>query len=258
MHTFYAELLPNIRSISLLISLDDSATASTRIIVNPGASSVTLYHYGESIDLPLPTSSNPHLHQLLIPFADGERNLSCRLPLAESSPIKHGIRENYAPWSAPELMSKISISFACRACGAEILPSNRIDKWKDLPSGNWAEMMDFWHCHKPHEDEKAASGGDKKYAALGQGFVVEQGIALVDRGYFLLAAKDCMNCWVSHCSLSLMITLSFVFSAPIPPCSFLWKHYGQQEGARPPFVATHWLRHRYNCPKSNLAKGLSS
>jgi hypothetical protein len=212
MHTFYAELLPNIRSISLLVTLDSPAAASTRVTVNPGASSATLHHHGQSIDLPLPATSNPQPYQLSIPFKAGENKLSCRLQLASSEPPSagNGSRENYAPWSAPELMSKTPISFACRACGTEILPSGCIKKWKDLPSGNWADMMDFWHCHKPHDDnKKSTSGEDSKYAVLGQGFVVEQGVGLVDRGYFLLAAKDCSNCRVSQCSLSLMTASNF-------------------------------------------------
>ncbi|KAA8894131.1 ubiquitin-conjugating enzyme E2-binding protein [Sphaerosporella brunnea] len=210
MHTFYAELLPNIRSISLLISLDTPAAASTRVTVNPGASSASLHHHGESINLPLPAAANLRPHQLMIPFAAGEKKLSCRLPLASESPARNNSRENYAPWSAPELMSKASVAFLCRECGVEILPSGRRTKWKDLPSGNWADMMDFWHCHKPHDDKKSADGEGSRYSVLGQGFVVEQGIGLVDRGYFLLAAKDCTNCRVSHCSLSLMITLNSV------------------------------------------------
>ncbi|KAK9472524.1 HECT-like ubiquitin-conjugating enzyme-binding-domain-containing protein [Dipodascopsis tothii] len=36
----------------------------------------------------------------------------------------------------------------CAACGHELLAADA-RRALDLPSENWAEMMDFWHCHKP-------------------------------------------------------------------------------------------------------------
>ena len=75
---------------------------------------------------------------------------------------------------------------------------NRITKWKDLPSGNWADMMDFWHCHKPHDDKETAGGEGERYATFGKGFVVERGVGLVDRGYFLFPQEDCDAAKVSH------------------------------------------------------------
>ncbi|RAL10820.1 HECT-type E3 ubiquitin transferase [Aspergillus homomorphus CBS 101889] len=94
--------------------------------------------------------------------------------------------------------------------------------WKDLPSGNWAEMMDFWHCHKPdpvdgrhghddgdgNDDEEGNGPGDgekgeqgaksrledpnatvKGYGAANQ-VVATLGTILVDVATFLVAEGD--------------------------------------------------------------------
>src|SRR5690606_18679017 len=53
---------------------------------------------------------------------------------------------------------------------------------------NWAEMMDFWHCHKPHEKDGAKTG---KYANYGSGFEVDSGTGLVDRVGFLFTRHEC-------------------------------------------------------------------
>jgi hypothetical protein len=211
MLAFYAELLPNIKSISLLISLPTSANASTRATVDPGSTTAVLYHNGETTPLILPAQANPGPRQLVLTTTLGEKTLSSRLPLAAPSTTASYDNENYAPWSALQLSSKESVSYCCRACKAVVLPSGRIQKWKNLPSGNWADMMDFWHCHKPHDHDKEKankeskeSNGGGRYSTFGQGFAVEQGVGLVDRGYFLFSSKDCDNVQVSHLQLLLI------------------------------------------------------
>lgn len=194
MSAFYAELLPNIRSISLLVSLATPAGHSTHVALNPASASATLHHNANSTSLALPAPANPGPLQLIVKATPGSSALSCRLPLASASPPAPA-SDNYAPWSAPSLsaLSPSSVSFYCRGCGAEVIAPGCINTWKDLPSGNWADMMDFWHCHKPHDDGKkgADQEGVGKYAAFGKGFVVERGTGLVDRGHFLFSSRDC-------------------------------------------------------------------
>lgn len=67
------------------------------------------------------------------------------------------------PWSIKQLKrletkSKINGSianaaqFKCKSCESKLISSETITTWKALPSETWAEMMDFWHCHKPSDD----------------------------------------------------------------------------------------------------------
>lgn len=210
MPTFYAELLPNIRAITLSVYLPSPATASTKITVEPRAAVAFLHHHEESFRLPLPGPVNPEPQSRQYGIVVGTERLSCRLDLAPPLPPKG---ENYAPWSAPELSRTASVSFDCRECGSTLVPKERIKRWKDLPSENWADMMDFWHCHKPHNDKKnarTAGGASAKYSTFGKGFTVEHGTGLVDRVYFLFALDDCENVQVSSRYYSLPMDYSFL------------------------------------------------
>jgi len=74
-----------------------------------------------------------------------------------------------------------------------------IQSWRDLPSQNWAEMMDFWHCHKPSVPKKQTANGshntyleEKGYGA-NTGFVARRGVGFVDLTYFLVSTEDCLG-----------------------------------------------------------------
>jgi hypothetical protein len=264
MPPFYAELLPNIGSISLTVSLPSPASLHTRLFVPHCSSSATLDHDGESTSVILPVQANPHTSILVFEAGIGQKALSCRLPVA--LPFPPGVTRgpgsaNWAPWSAPELLEKPTASFSCRTCSAVVIPSGRIQQWKDLPSGNWADMMDFWHCHKPHGGDESS---DSKYSVFERGFVIEAGTGLVDRGYFLLSPEDCEAVQVSRCSgLSMM-------SPPLPcfllffSSSALFEAFqglcaGYQEGVqRPVVVSPQWLAHRYKYPRLTQLATLSS
>ncbi|KAF8543073.1 ubiquitin-conjugating enzyme E2-binding protein [Trichophaea hybrida] len=191
--TFYAELLPNIQSINLLISLSSPTTAFTRTTIDPGSSFATLYHNGESASLILPAPVNPGKWQLVLKPTPGELNLSGRLPLLLSSlPITYITRGNNAPWSARDLSTSTPVSFGCRSCSAVLIPNGQITQWKNLPSSNWVEMMDFWHCHKPFDNTQQKSQGSSQNQSLFEkGLVVDQGIGFVERESFLILVKDC-------------------------------------------------------------------
>lgn len=188
---FYAELLPNIRSISLSIVPPTAPNESTRAVVPPGASHLNLYHNDETTTIKLPADSNPSEQTIVVKPRLGEDSFSCRLPVA-SSP--ESSTENIAPWSAPELTKESSVSMLCGSCHNPIFTPNTIKTWKDLPSENWADMMDFWHCHKPHEkngnNEASVTEDTGKYSSFGKGYSASPGTALVDRGYFLFHQQD--------------------------------------------------------------------
>ncbi len=68
-----------------------------------------------------------------------------------------------------------------------------------MPSEYWAEMMDFWHCHKLHDH--GSHNGDEHTAAKGYAaatkVTAESGIGLVDISFLLFAEKDCHGVQVS-------------------------------------------------------------
>lgn len=253
--TLHAEYLPNIRQVSVQvsvsgpatkthpeISLSESRRAVTASLTLPG----TEHEYiSETIKLPARVteasrralsgdqsraarSSNGHGEATGNEVGGGEgcipnsREYSYRMQVdeCEVAQTRQGAGEedpmdSFVPWSAGQMAS--STKLRCRACESMILdeprglnldPEDNASRqlpegeaswvWKDLPSGNWAEMMDFWHCHKP--DQEPGESRDavdensvvKGYGASNQVLAVA-GTVLVDVATFLVSDGDCLG-----------------------------------------------------------------
>lgn len=220
----YAELLPNIGRISLAISLKPPNTdASTRVAVNADGVNVELRHHGEIQTLKLPAKVSLGGTVLPIQKKQGSGILSWALPLC--SPVRFDPRQpevagDGAPtWSATDLKAGSEIS--CRQCGNVIVKNGSIAAWKDLPSENWAEMMEFWHCHKPdhphhhhgHPHNSGSTDTERSPKALGHGdggkandaslaargygassiTSAQKGIGFIDLTTLLFAESDCAD-----------------------------------------------------------------
>ena len=93
-----------------------------------------------------------------------------------------------APWSA--LVLRPGASVLCRKCKAVIVEQDNLKEWKDLPSENWAEMMEFWHCHKPdHAHAHNESLASRGYGANSR-ISAQDGVGFVNLTSFLLSKKD--------------------------------------------------------------------
>lgn len=193
----YAELLSNIRQISVIAALHTPCDASTKVELSPDGLRFILTHGAKTTTLSLPgqVAANSQLQKPLI----GSQELSWRLPLASPPPRADDAQSNEAPWSAASLSS--DAEFQCRECRAVIVKQESIKTWKDLPSENWAEMMDFWHCHKPDVPHAHGSSAppvlDKGYGANTK-FSARAGTGFVDLTTFLLSDADCAGILVRH------------------------------------------------------------
>ncbi|PYH41943.1 HECT-type E3 ubiquitin transferase [Aspergillus saccharolyticus JOP 1030-1] len=159
---------------------------------------------------------------------EGRRELSFRMQVDDDADKEKDIGRDeelvggFVPWRAMDMGPSTRVR--CRGCQGIVLdqpqsPAGEGEAgkaaasggggwvWKDLPSGNWAEMMDFWHCHKPdpedghdHGHHDHAAGGRledpnatvKGYGAANQ-VVATLGTVLVDVATFLVAAEDCLK-----------------------------------------------------------------
>jgi hypothetical protein len=100
-------------------------------------------------------------------------------------------QRNEAPWSASTLPE--DIEFFCRDCQAVLITKGSVKTWKDLPSENWAEMMDFWHCHKPdvpHTHDSSDQNANRGYGT-NMKFAASNGTGFVDLITLLLTASEC-------------------------------------------------------------------
>lgn len=189
----YAELLSNIRQVTLYASLVSPKKDSTKIQLLSDKKSISLSHDGEIATILLPTAIADNA-QLTIP-AHRAKEFSFRLQVTEAtSPLQSSTWSdtNEAPWSARSLDPRTKIS--CRACKNPVVAPPVIHTWKDLPSEYWAEIMEFWHCHKPHGDH-GTHRGEENPSSKGHGvsttIVAESGIGLVDKSSFLFAEENC-------------------------------------------------------------------
>ncbi|SCU83524.1 LAMI_0C03554g1_1 [Lachancea mirantina] len=61
-------------------------------------------------------------------------------------------------------LNKEAFKILCRVCKSALLESDECQKISDMPSEFWAELMDYWHCHKPHLGEDNL--GPERYGKL--------------------------------------------------------------------------------------------
>lgn len=172
--SIYVEFLPHIRQLSLAASIPRAAASDIAVQIVDGGAALQVRHGGQTIVSRLPARAAapsragagagareqvPVSGTVTLPVdvTSGASSTSTwrnwRVPaVADASfgqrPDANAAGDDDVPWSARYLPSG-EAGLACRGCGAEIVSPGRIKSWKDLPSENWAEMMEFWHCHKP-------------------------------------------------------------------------------------------------------------
>jgi ubiquitin-protein ligase E3 D len=245
----YAELLSNIRQISIIAALEVPSDSSTKAELSKDGYQFLLHHDGNVHTLNLPGSALPDSR--LQTLALGSMELSWRLPLA-GEPRIPSAESSDAPWPAKDL--KESSEFRCRSCGEVVVGKGAVRVWKDLPSENWAEMMDFWHCHKPsvHEPNGSTDSGDDPHdkdhgVDRGYGantkFAAQPMTGFVDLTTLLLAKPDCHGIEVRILSLR-----------PYPILSRQKVLHMRWVLRRRPSLAAaiQWRGHRYRYPISTF------
>ncbi|ROT39724.1 hypothetical protein SODALDRAFT_274708 [Sodiomyces alkalinus F11] len=207
--SIYAELLPNIRQVSIAVSLPSPADPATTVAeVSSDGSRIQVRHGSSLKEVLLP---GPVSAPSVLPVPNGRQpgatSLAWRLPLSASAPSS-SVRDELlpaVPWSARDLVPQSAVS--CRTCHRALVPPGRLQVWKDLPSENWAEMMDFWHCHKPHDHSHGhaqiagRNQDDDHLTKRGYGanssIAAQLGVGFVDLTSLLLAEEDCTGLDVS-------------------------------------------------------------
>ncbi|KAM3419143.1 hypothetical protein BST61_g5088 [Cercospora zeina] len=194
----YAEHLLNIRAISIQAVLSTVSNKETRATLSADGSCISLSHEGEtaSIKLPIQVPGGHNAATLTIPAAP-TKDLSFRVQLQEQADsqglLAHGAQrqdDHIVPWTARSLAA--DVQFNCRYCQTLLLESGKVRVWKDLPSENWAEMMDFWHCHRPHVHDSDHTAPVKGYSADSM-LAISSGVGMVDPVDFVFAPEDCSS-----------------------------------------------------------------
>lgn len=195
----YAELLANIRQLSVAVTLPSPAERSTQGTVSPDGSKLHIAHAGTQTPFSLPGNVVAPRNGVLPAPHPGSRVLSWRLPLSDASaPLARGPVDEPVPWTATDLLPESAV--ACRGCAATVVPEGTAKEWRDLPSENWAEMMDFWHCHKPtdHEHDHEPEHLAKRGYGANSSIAAQNGVGLVDLTSLLFTEADCSGLVVSE------------------------------------------------------------
>ncbi|CZT22883.1 uncharacterized protein RCC_08588 [Ramularia collo-cygni] len=194
----YAEHLVNIRTLSIQASLSTATNQETRAVLAADGTQLSLSHEGENaaIELPIRVPGGQSKATFVLPPVP-TKEISFRFQLEEKpgSTFLRGSNDHetddIVPWTAVSLTADSEIR--CESCRSIIVSRGKVKVWKDLPSENWAEMMDFWHCHRPdvphdHDHKTPVKG----YSADSR-LVIQPGVGMVDPVDFVLAVEDCQN-----------------------------------------------------------------
>src|SRR3569833_4742446 len=220
-----AELLPNIRHVTVAVSLPPSSSWSpfpSAVRIVDGGQAVSVEHAGQTKTQqqqtqirtaagvssdgkrPLPPSPSSSSATWRLPVADAVGNDRAGVvgngqTAAGQRLMRHEVR---VPWEAREIAPGAEVR--CRACRVTVVPSGRVPDWRDLPSENWAEMMEFWHSRKPPSSSPASGAGAGLPAVVGwlafcgfgagsSGISVRDGVGVVDLVSFWFSEGDCVG-----------------------------------------------------------------
>jgi ubiquitin-protein ligase E3 D len=194
----YAETLTHIKQLTLHATLQTEKNEHTKVLVSSDKKIITVLHEGESSAIYLPTQISGTAY-VTFPY-DRRTEISTRLQIEDSEQLYEPKEESglvEVPWSAGSMSEQTSIT--CSQCDATILSTGQTSDWRDMPSESWADLMDLWYCHKPHDNNIQ----DNDHAAQVRGFsaksklVAGPGLCLIDTVSFLLDRHDCANIEVS-------------------------------------------------------------
>ncbi|KAL9113644.1 MAG: hypothetical protein Q9187_007598, partial [Circinaria calcarea] len=185
--TLYAESLLSLRQVTIFAKLQSGQNVETGIRLSSDRKTLSLSHAGEHASIELPSDIDPNA-EIAVPRSTAD-HFCLRLPvisIVQSYDRSDSIAPTEAPWSAGSLGP--GAQFCCRFCKSRVL-DEQIKEWRDLPSEHWAEMMDFWYCHKPKD------GADPHAPLISQGYTASEGFKAQSRVGFvdschLLASED--------------------------------------------------------------------
>ncbi|KAK9368411.1 ubiquitin-conjugating enzyme E2-binding protein [Lipomyces kononenkoae] len=176
---YYAELLPRIAQISLTISpleaipIHFTRISSSKIYIKTTSDSVATI-----ITLPGSTTKYvPISLQQLCQHNGDTKTGSVGLKAERDEREAHIV-----PLSAGQLTDCKAVQ--CRKCGADLLKDDI--KFLDLPSENWYELLDYWHCHKPDHDHGHGAQNSLSKSALKP----RKSLALVGLAYMMAVNDD--------------------------------------------------------------------
>lgn len=169
---YVAEYLPRLSQVSIKLEFPED----TKCITVLGIRRSNLFiQAANTYTIPLPIQQASSLEQAkigAISIKNGIMSINLSVGSSgaelEDSSFMSLSKSDNQKWSVKDLVKKTpkdknninEFSFCCARCD-EVIIESRTMRFLDMPSEFWHEMMDFWHCHKPHEHYH--NDNDKNY-----------------------------------------------------------------------------------------------
>ncbi|KAI5295708.1 hypothetical protein KEM52_000456 [Ascosphaera acerosa] len=215
----YVELLTNIRQLTIYISFPAAPPVTApctpqqrqpcRVTLSDTRDSILVCCGRHELAVTLPARAGESAHARLQAYQWPQ------WPIAEPQEVSVRIPADLPPKGASGDSSTVDVDtwsasliapgsrVCCRACWHELLqqqqrggPQNEL-VWKDLPSANWAELMELWHCQKPSEPKGSSQHGEGEEASRRKGHGAANQVmctpdtVLVDVASFYVAQENC-------------------------------------------------------------------
>lgn len=236
---YYVELLSRISSISVLVEEEDENVrfiAENLVQIDSRLIKLVLQDQ-QAINIPLPIDV-ARIPNLTSCFKQKGNIVSIRLPLVDvkvdrSTNALMSISSSYK-WSASYLRKSVAnYTFNCLSCNHTLIDYSNIKSVLDMPSELWAEMMDFWHCHKPDTKtsyaEKFSSLTPEKNGIITGAYYIafnyDDGIYGVSKSTDKISCLGCSKIIGEHDS---KVKFDKIFNWEITLC-----HHGKQEVFQP-------------------------
>lgn len=208
--SYYSETLVNLGAISIALWKTASDPRTGNLSVSVTRDVLQLQFDSEKRTFQLPVAVEQSYSAIV-----GGDHFSVRLAI-KSDDLEALQRpdENLCPISTVQL-STGEWFLHCAGCGSLLVRKSEVREWLDLPSAHWAEMMDFWHCHKPREGENEEDTSSKSRGyEMAANLYPQKGRALVDVTVIYLDQNYCCGLKVSH-----RCQAPRTYSMSLPSCS---------------------------------------
>lgn len=197
---FLAEYLPRLEQISIKIDFDQPISDINGAGIRNNCLVVQTLQNPYSIPLPTDKLAEAKITHISSDNGTLSINISVGTPqIKVDGSFMSLASSDIQLWSVKDLLKTPrdahnvnQFTFSCAKCGHQIVDSTK-EKFADMPSEFWHELMDFWHCHKPHEDHH--NDNSKHYGKL----VPRPGNVYIGASYLLMLGStgDCPECGVS-------------------------------------------------------------
>ncbi|CEP65041.1 putative polyadenylation protein LALA0_S18e00386g [Lachancea lanzarotensis] len=110
-------------------------------------------------------------------------------------------------WMRSDLMESRNFVIRCASCCSSLITDDDCSRISDLPSEFWAELMDYWHCHKPTITDKAEVDRYSKLQPLSDELLVGVSLFQVAKSWSTKKLKfenSVTRCAKCNCALGLI------------------------------------------------------